>query len=117
MTVNLLKDTRPDIVNLSKYSQRPGTEAAELNQIDKVEMKRRSKIIFELSNQISYENNKKWLGWTGSVLFSERVDGQKKGRNFAYKSIYVNEQVELGQVSQIQITDVTNHSLIGAIRS
>ena len=117
MTVNLLKDTRPDIVNLSKYSQRPGTEAAELNQIDKVEMKRRSKIIFELSNQISYENNKKWLGWTGSVLFSERVDGQKKGRNFAYKSIYVNEQVELGQVSQVQITDVTNHSLIGAIRS
>jgi len=117
MTVNLLKDTRPDIVNLSKYSQRPGTEAAELNQIDKVEMKRRSKIIFELSNQISYENNKKWLGWTGSVLFSERADGQKKGRNFAYKSIYVNEQVELGQVSQVQITDVTNHSLIGAIRS
>jgi len=117
MTVNLLKDTRPDIVNLSKYSQRPGTEAAELNQIDKVEMKRRSKIIFELSNQISYENNKKWLGWTGPVLFSERVDGQKKGRNFAYKSIYVNEQVELGQVSQVQITNITNHSLIGAIRS
>ena len=30
MTMNLLRETRPDIVNLSRYSQRPGTDAAEM---------------------------------------------------------------------------------------
>ena len=43
MTMNLLKETRPDIVNLSRYSQRPGTDAAEMVQIDVAEVKRRSK--------------------------------------------------------------------------
>jgi MiaB/RimO family radical SAM methylthiotransferase len=39
-TVNLLKETRPDVVNLSKYSARPGTEAAEWEQIDVSEVKK-----------------------------------------------------------------------------
>ena len=42
-TIELLKETRPDIVNLSRYSKRPGTDAAKMNQIDVAEIKRRSK--------------------------------------------------------------------------
>ncbi len=116
-TVNLLNDTRPDIVNISKYSQRPGTSAAKLDQIDVVEVKRRSKIIFDLANKISLENNKRWLGWKGEVLFDEISDGHIKGRNFAYKSVFVKRPLKIGQKEQIEITDVTTHSLIGSIAS
>jgi len=116
-TVNLLEETRPDIVNISKYSQRPGTSAAKLDQIDVAEVKRRSKIIFDLANKISLENNKRWLGWKGQVLFDEMSDGKIKGRNFAYKSVLVARPVKIGQKEQIEITDVTTHSLIGAIAS
>ena len=56
-TLKLLEETKPDIVNLSRYSQRPGTDAAEMNQIDVIEVKRRSKIAYELINKISEENN------------------------------------------------------------
>jgi MiaB-like tRNA modifying enzyme len=116
-TVNLLKDTRPDIVNISRYSQRPGTKAAKLDQIDVAEVKRRSKIIFELTNKISLENNKMWLGWKGEVLFDEMSDGHIKGRNFAYKSVLVERPVKIGQKEQIEVTDVTTHSLISSIAS
>lgn len=116
-TVNLLKDTRPDIVNISRYSQRPGTSAAKLDQIDVAEVKRRSKIIFDLANKISLENNKRWLGWKGEVLFDEMSDGHIKGRNFAYKSVFVERPLKIGQKEQIEITDVTTHSLIGSIAS
>jgi MiaB-like tRNA modifying enzyme len=116
-TVNLLKETRPDVVNLSKYSARPGTEAAEWEQIDVSEVKKRSKEIFELINQIGLENNQKWIGWKGDVLFDEKTEDGIKGRNFAYKSIFVNENVELGQTHTIEITNVTKHSLIGKIAS
>ena len=34
MTMKLLEETRPDIGNLSRYSPRPGTDAAEMIQID-----------------------------------------------------------------------------------
>ena len=80
-TIEMLKETRPDIVNLSKYSARPGTEASEMVQIDSSEMKKRSKAVFDLINKISLENNKKWIGWQGEVLFDEKVEEGIKGRN------------------------------------
>ncbi len=116
-TVNLLDETRPDVVNLSKYSARPGTEAAEWEQIDVVEVKRRSKIIFEQINKISLDNNKKWIGWTGKVLFDEKIDDGVKGRNFAYKPVFVRNAVDIGQSHIVEITDVTVNSLLGKIAS
>jgi len=116
-TIKLLKETRPDVVNLSRYSARPGTEAAEMEQIDVAEVKRRSKEVFELANTISYENNQKWIGWQGEVLFNEKTDDGIKGRNFAYKPIYVQDDVEIGQTNTVKITDITNHSLVGKILS
>ncbi|MDX1596701.1 MAG: tRNA (N(6)-L-threonylcarbamoyladenosine(37)-C(2))-methylthiotransferase [Nitrosopumilaceae archaeon] len=116
-TVNLLKETKPDVVNLSRYSPRPGTEAAEWIQIETSEVKKRSKEIFELTNKISYENNQKWLGWQGQVLFNEKTEDGIKGRNFAYKPIYVKDDVDIGQSHTVKIIDITNHSLVGEIVS
>ena len=116
-TIELLKETRPDVVNLSKYSARPGTEAAEWEQIDVVEVKRRSKIIFDLINKISFENNQKWIGWKGEALFNEKTEEGIKARNFAYKSIFVENPAEIGQTRIVEITDVTKHSLVGKIVS
>jgi MiaB-like tRNA modifying enzyme len=116
-TVKLIKETKPDIVNLSRYSARPGTEAAEWEQIDVAEVKRRSKMIFNLTNQISLENNKDWIGWKGDVLFDENADDGIRGRNFAYKPIFVKEPVEIGQSHCVKIVGVTNHSLVGEIAS
>jgi len=116
-TLNLLENTKPDIVNLSKYSQRPGTSAAEMKQIDVTEVKRRSKITYELINRISEKNNKNWIGWEGQVIFDEEHEEQIRGRNFAYKPIFVKEKPKIGQISTVKIIDATTHSLIGQIVS
>jgi len=116
-TVDLLDEIKPDVVNLSKYSARPGTDAAELKQIDAVEVKRRSKMIFEQISKISIENNKKWIGWKGKVLFDEKTDEGIKGRNFAYKPIFVKDDVDIGQSHTVEITDVTVSTLLGKIAS
>jgi len=116
-TVNLLDETRPDVVNLSRYSARPGTDAAEWEQIDVAEVKRRSKVIFEQISKISIENNKKWIGWTGKVLFDEKIDDGIKGRNFAYKPVFVRDEVDIGQSHTVEIIDVTVNSLLGKIAS
>jgi MiaB-like tRNA modifying enzyme len=116
-TVDLLDEIRPDVVNLSKYSARPGTDAAEMKQIDVVEMKRRSKIIFEQISKISIENNKKWIGWKGEVLFDEKTEEGIKGRNFAYKPIFVKDDVDIGQYHTVEITDVSVNTLLGKIAS
>jgi len=116
-TLALLDETKPDVVNLSKYSARPGTDAAELKQIDAAEIKRRSKIIFEQINKISMESNKKWIGWKGKVLFDENTEEGIKGRNYAYKPISVQEKVNIGDSHIVEITDATRKRLIGKIAS
>ena len=116
-TLSLLDETKPDVVNLSKYSARPGTDAAELKQIDAAEIKRRSKIIFEQINKISLESNKKWIGWKGKVLFDENTEEGIKGRNYAYKPISVQEKVNIGDSHIVEVIDATRKRLIGKIAS
>jgi MiaB-like tRNA modifying enzyme len=116
-TITLLDETKPDVVNLSKYSARPGTDAAELKQIDAAEIKRRSKVIFEQINKISLESNKNWIGWKGRVLFDENTEEGIKGRNYAYKPISVDEKVNIGQSHIVEITNATRKRLIGKIAS
>ena len=115
MTVKLLEETRPDVVNLSRYSARPGTDAATMEQVEVAEIKRRSKAIFEQTNRISAENNRAWIGWRGEVLFDEQTDQGIKGRNMAYKPIFVQSSVEIGQTHTVEITDSGIKSLVGKI--
>ena len=116
-TVNLLKVTKPDIVNLSRYSQRAGTEAAEWDQVQVTEIMRRSKIISDLIEKISIENNQKWIGWKGNVLFDEIAKDSIKGRNFAYKPIFVEDRVKIGGIHTVEIMKAKTHSLLGKIAS
>ena len=116
-TISLLDETKPDVVNLSKYSARPGTDAAGLKQLDATEVKRRSKIIFEQINKISLKSNEKWIGWKGKVLFDENTEEGIKGRNYAYKPISVNDKVSIGQSHMVEITNATRKRLIGKIAS
>jgi len=112
-TLDLIKDTKPDMINLSRYSARPGTKAAEMEQLGVAEVMHRSKQVFELAKKISHEKNKEWMGWKGEVLFDENSEEMVKGRNFAYKPVVVDEKVRLGQRMQVEITEVTTRGLYG----
>jgi len=112
-TVDLIKETRPDVINLSRYSARPGTKAAKMTQLNVSEVKRRSKVVYELAKNIVNERNVEWIGWRGEVLFDESSDGVIKGRNFAYKPVVVDEDVKLGQKIKVEIIKATLHGLYG----
>ena len=112
-TIDLIKETRPDVINLSRYSARPGTNAAKMDQLDISEVKRRSKIISELIDKIVLERNLEWMDWKGDVLFDEIADGITKGRNFAYKPIIIDDEVKIGQKIKIEITKATKRGLYG----
>lgn len=116
-TMDLIKETRPDVVNLSRYSQRPGTAAAEMIQIPVSEVKSRSKKMFDLINKIALQNNQEWIGWTGPVLFDEQTDDAIRGRNFAYKPVFVDGPAKVGDKIQVRISRATNHGLYGQIAS
>jgi MiaB-like tRNA modifying enzyme len=116
-TVELVEKTRPDVINLSRYSARSGTKASQMEQIDVSEVKHRSKIVFDLAKKISQERNEEWIGWEGEVLFDEVSDGIIKGRNFAYKQVVTDNQVKIGQKINVKITKAMPNGLYGILLS
>jgi MiaB/RimO family radical SAM methylthiotransferase len=116
-TFDMIQETRPDIVNLSRYSARPGTKAALMDQVNVSDMMERSKKLSEIVNKISQERNQEWVGWKGDVLFDEISEDTVKGRNYAYKPVFVQEKIKLGQRIKVEITRATKHGLHGRIAS
>lgn len=89
-TKKLIAEVQPDVVNVSKFFSRPRTQAERMVALSPREVKRRSGEVAELSRRISFERNRAWMGWEGTVLFDERGKGESwMGRNFAYKPVVV----------------------------
>jgi len=97
-TLKLVKETQPDIVNVSKFFPRPHTIAEKMEpHVPLREVSERSKRMAKLSKKISSEKNKKWTGWEGKILVDEKgkVSDSWIGRNFAYKPIVVKSRRNL----------------------
>ena len=88
LTMNLMRDIKPDIINTSKFFPRPQTPAGKMELLPPQEVRERSRMMAELSRTISLEKNRGWRDWEGTVLFDEKGKGKSWiGRNFAYKPI------------------------------
>lgn len=111
-TIGLIKEIKPDIVNISKFGIRPGTEAEKMKQIPRKIINKRSKKINEVFERIKNKNSKKWLNWEGEVLIDRTgKKGGMIGRNFAYKQIVVKGRI--GTFHKIRINEVHPTYLIG----
>jgi len=111
-TIRLIEGTEPDIVNISKFGPRPGTEAAKMEQLPRKIINDRTKKLVELVEKIKLNNNQKWLNWEGEVLIDEMgKKGGFIGRNFAYKPVLT--EGKLGTFKKIKIKSVRPTYLIG----
>lgn len=116
-TVNLVKETRPDVANISAYSARPGTKSAKMKKVPTEIVKERTVKMHLLAKQIALEQNSKWLGWSGTVIIDEYKPEKNSyiGRNYAYKPVVLegNNDYSLGQVIDIKVFQSTTNCLIG----
>jgi len=106
-TVKLIEESKPDIVNISRFFPRPHTPAAEMDQLPPEEVKNRSRHLSKIVKRISYERNRLWMGWDGSVLVDEK--GERNtwiGRNSAYKPVVIEcEKNLLGESVDVHVTE------------
>src|ERR671919_1125862 len=89
-TIDLLEVAQPDIVNLSKYSARPGVLASSEKKIPSHITKERTRRLDKIVKDISSARNSRWLGWTGDIIIDEIAENCIQGRNYAYKPIVLH---------------------------
>lgn len=115
-TVQLLKEVEPDVVNLSRFSKRPGTRAAQLPQLPNTVVKERSGILHYLIQELTLHRNRRWIGWRGWALVDEVVEGAFAARNFAYKPVILKHPgLGLGQDVYVEIREATPNCLVGVV--
>ncbi len=118
-TMRLIKDVKPDIVNISKFFARPKTQAAKMDHaVPLSQIKERSAILSRLASEVAFEKNQGWIGWEGEVLVDEvgKMGGSWVGRNFAYKPVVVKSPKNLfGEKVNVKIVRAFSTHLEGEI--
>lgn len=119
-TLSLIREVKPDMVNISKFFARPRTLAARMTA-DAVPLqiiKHRSSVAAKLVKEIALERNRRWIGWTGQILVDEvgRISGTWIGRNFAYKPVVIRKTDNiLGKTVLIRVVRVFFTHLEGEV--
>lgn len=115
-TVNLIKEIKPDVLNISRFVLREGTVAELMKQYPDRIKKERSRLMTKVFDKIAKEKNKRWLGWEGTVLIDEiGKNNTFVGRNYAYKPVIVKGKVEIGDEVKVKIRETTRYNLRGKI--
>jgi MiaB-like tRNA modifying enzyme len=118
-TMRLIGQTQPDIVNISRYGARPGTEAAKWKKgrISSQVAKQRSERLHSLAKDIAKNRNAGWKNWEGDVTVDEIQQGRVQGRNYAYKSVMLPDAqgIALGDTRRAKVHDYSSFSLRATI--
>jgi len=116
-SINLIREIKPSVLNISRFQPRPGTEAAEMKgQIDGGTTKDRSRLLTEIFANISRMSNEQWLNWEGKILIDEKgKDDSWIGRNSSYKPVIVKRDVKLGDFVNVKISNSAIYDLRGEV--
>ena len=126
-TLELLKETRPTVCNITRFVARPGTVAAHLESatsstqhasanlaVPDTVKHERSTTLAETFQQIALENNREWIGDECTVITEK--PGYRSGttiaRNTAYRPVAIQGSFPAGQTLGVRITDAEPFALI-----
>jgi threonylcarbamoyladenosine tRNA methylthiotransferase CDKAL1 len=120
-TLDLVARSEPDIVNISRYSARPGTEAYgwKSTRVKSQVSKERSKCLLALVSGIAKKRNSFWQDWKGEIVIDE-ISKVTQGRNYAYKPVVISSSsssstaeghILLGERVRVRIYNFSNFSL------
>ena len=105
-SLELIRNLRPDVLNISRYWERPGTEAASMTgKLHGRVTKERSRKLTTLWKKLALDVGSRWIGWEGVILLDEHGKGSSKvGRNYAYKPVAIKTDKDLGEFVRVRVT-------------
>ena len=113
-TMSLMERLQPDKVNITRFSRRPGTAAAELYDMPDRIKKDRSRAITRLCKDIAAQRNQRYKGEIIDSLVTEcGRDKTMKARAENYLGIVINGTPPLGSFLKIKVTDINPFFVCG----
>jgi MiaB-like tRNA modifying enzyme len=116
-TLDLVKKLKPNILNITRFSPRPNTEAIKMdNQIPSRIAKDRSRELTKLHFDISRKINEKFVGEKKRILVAEM--GKNKtmmGRTNNYLPVVIEDKAEVCDFVDVKIVEAKDTYLKGKV--
>ncbi len=104
-TLKLLKETKPVKVNITRFSQRPGTPAASLDPVTSRIVKERSRTLTAEHHRVAYQQNCTRVGAMYTALAAEYgTNSSTVLYNDSYRPIVVPQVLPLGAPYEVRVT-------------
>ena len=113
LTKTMIKDLHADTLNITRFSSRPGTEAAGMEQLHGRILKERSTELTDLKNQVEYDVNKRLIGQRFRSLATEKGKEGTIVRTPFYRPVVIREDIPLGTFVDVEVTDCRSTYLFG----
>jgi threonylcarbamoyladenosine tRNA methylthiotransferase CDKAL1 len=111
-TIKLLQQTKPDIINISRFWPRPHTPANKLKELPGDVLKERAIEVMNTFKWNAVAENNKFKGKIQKILITEKgKENSFIGRNLSYKQVVVFQEVKIGKWYEVKITDATQYDL------
>jgi tRNA A37 methylthiotransferase MiaB len=112
----LLRETRPEKINVTRFSKRPGTDAAEMKGLGGTLKKERSSEMTDLKMAVVAEAYESMVGDRREVLVVEEGTGDSvKCRDSAYRQVIVQNAAEYGlDPGDFAEVEITSHQTVYA---
>ena len=107
-SLKVITETKPNVINFSKYWARPGTKAATLPQVNSKTIKQRTEQIKQAFKDMNNAQNQALTGQTTTII----IDDKGKdwiGHDDSYRHIVIKGAYKLGQTVNVKILEANEH--------
>jgi threonylcarbamoyladenosine tRNA methylthiotransferase CDKAL1 len=115
-TKELIEEVGPEIVNVTRFSPRPGTPAALLPPVGPRIAKRRSRELAELRQRVARERFERWIGHRGPARVVEFGPGASSVVRLPnYLPVVLEERPALGSIIDVRVDGARSTYLLGHV--
>jgi len=117
-SIKLIKNIKPDITNITRFSARPFTKAKKMKERIKTEtVKKRSKKMTDICKKISKDNNLKFIGKEFKILVTKKGKNNTFiGRTNNYKPVVIKNNIKIGSFIDVEIIKAEPNYIVGSIK-
>ena len=112
-SLDLIRTLRADTVNITRFSSRPGTDAALMTPVHGRISKDRSAELTTVKNETELDVNKNMIGKRYRVLATEVGKEGTITRTGNYRPVVIKDKVELGTFLDVEVDDCESTYLLG----
>ncbi|NGX32364.1 MAG: Threonylcarbamoyladenosine tRNA methylthiotransferase MtaB [Candidatus Anoxychlamydiales bacterium] len=117
-TINIIKRAEFTKVHLFPYSKRPDTLAAKfLDQVDKIEVDKRKKLLSKSANEIAFAKREKFIGREMEVLFENVKGDYFVGSTLNYLLVHVAKcfEIKANDIKKVKLIKNMDGYILGEL--